>query len=126
MAYSVVSGEILPGVLYVIASTQAVTYNGISYISGQTFRGIIGVATFTGSGEVNEIQELWGGALEQVENGTDLPAVFAENTLLKGMAIEFVMNEEEKIVHEVTRITGFSLELIDYPFFSFAITETRL
>jgi hypothetical protein len=126
MAYPVVSGEISPGVLYVVAGTGTVTYNGAAYAGGQTFRGLNGIATFTGSAEVNEVLELKGGGLESVESGIDLPVLFPESTLLKGMAVEFVMNEEEQVVHEVTKITGFAVELIDYPFFSFAITETRL
>ncbi|MDB4918774.1 hypothetical protein [Mucilaginibacter sp.] len=129
MAYQVVSGEVQSGVLYMIVGDQSVTYNAITYTTGQRFRGVAGVRFFTYSGtgaqEVNEILELVGGGIELVENLIDQPA-YADITQLNGMGIEFSLNDAEKIVNEVTKITGFALELIDYPFYSWPITETRL
>ncbi|MDB5011506.1 MAG: hypothetical protein JWQ06_2295 [Mucilaginibacter sp.] len=93
------------------------------------FRGVPGITTFTYSGTgtqiVNEVTEFRGGGIELIENAVDIPA-FADITLLKGIAVEFALNDAEKKVNEVTKITGFALELIDYPFYSFEIIEKRL
>lgn len=67
--------------------------------------------------------ELAGFAIELSVNGVEWP-VYPDTTVLKGFAVEFVLNEEEKEVTETTIIKGFSLELIDYPFYSFEITES--
>lgn len=129
MAYQILSGEIQPDVLYEVVGTQSVTYNFISYSTGQQFKGIRTIKTFTYSGtgtqDVNEVLQLFGGAIEYVETSIDNSS-FADNTLLKGMAVEFALNDAEKIVNEVTKIQGFAIELIDYPFYSFEIMETRL
>lgn len=129
MAYIVVSGEIQGGLLYYVAGGQSVIYNSTTYNTGQYFRGAAGVKTFTYSGtgtmELNEVAELRGSATEYVEVSNDQP-VYLETTVLKSFGIEYELNEAEKIVNEVTVIRGFALELIDYPFFSFEITENRL
>lgn len=129
MAYQVVSGEISTGVLYSVAGAQSVTYNSVTYATGQQFRGVTNVKTFTypGSGtqELNEVFEFAGSGVVFIQDGNDNP-LFSDVTLLKGMAIEFALNDAEKIVNEVTKIQGFALELIDYPFYSFAVVEIRL
>jgi hypothetical protein len=129
MAYQISSGEIAPGVLYLVIGEQSVTYNSATYIQGQVFRGIIGAKTFTysglGSQGVNEVLELSTFAVEYIENSIDQP-LYTGTTLLKGMSIELTLNDSEKTVPETTKIQGFALELIDYPFFSFEITEIRI
>jgi len=129
MAYNVVSGDIITGVLYYVAGGKSVVYNTLTYTTGQYFRGVNNITTFTfsgtGSGEINEVTELRGAAFELVGVSGDQP-VFPDVTELKGFAIEYELNDAEKVVNEVTKITGFALELIDYPFYSFEITETRL
>ncbi len=130
MAYQVVSGDISQGILYSVVGAQSVIYNGNTYATGTTFRGVLGVRAFSYSGsgtqEVNEVTELFGSGILFNTDANDAPASFNDVTLLYGMAIEFSLNDEEKIVNEVTKIQGFAIELVDYPFFSFEITETRL
>lgn len=128
MAYQVISGEIAENVLYVVAGEQTVTYNAVDYGTGDNFRGVADQKTFTYSGsgtqEVNEVFELRSGGIRYVETGVDQP-VFPEQTKFAGMAIEFALNDAEKVVQEVTKIQGFALEVIDYPFYVFEIIETR-
>lgn len=129
MNYTVVTGEIFTGRLYLVTGTQSVTYNSVTYSTGQTFRAITGFKDFTYSGSgtqiVNEVEEIKGGAIECFETAIDV-GVFNDVTNLLGMAIEFALNDAEKIVNEFTKIEGFSIELVDFPFYSFEITETRL
>jgi hypothetical protein len=128
MAYNIDSGNIQAGVLYqVYGSSGTLTYNSIVYTPGETFRGVTGTGTFSHSGDtvLQEVTELSGTGAAFVQDSADLP-VFAEKAELCGAAITFDLSPEEQIVNETTRIQGFALELIDYPFFSFEITETRL
>lgn len=130
MAYTILNGEICAGTLYEILGDQSVIYNSNTYTTGQRFRGILGSPNFTYSGTgtqiLTEITELIGGAIEYSENVVDLPINFPETTIFFGGAIEYELTEAEKIVQETTKITGFAIEFIDYPFYSFQITETRL
>ncbi|MES2060822.1 MAG: hypothetical protein V4456_02820 [Bacteroidota bacterium] len=129
MTYLVVSGEVTPGGLYVVSGSQSVTYNSITYITDEKFRGVGGIKTFmysgTGTQAVYEIQEITGGGIEYMGTSVDRSG-YPEATLILGVAVEFDLTEAEKIVNEVTNINGFSIELIDYPFYSFEITEIRL
>ncbi|HWZ35390.1 MAG TPA: hypothetical protein VNW51_04485 [Mucilaginibacter sp.] len=129
MAYSIITGEINYNVLYVVGGTQSVVYNSITYTTGQQFRGVPNVRTFTYSGTgtqaVYEILELWEGSLEYVGSGVDQPS-YPDVITISGFAVEYSLNDAEKIVQETTKIQGFAIELIDYPFYSFEIFETRL
>lgn len=129
MAINISSGEIQANVLYKVVGAQSVIYNTITYTTGQVFRGVAGVTIFSylGSGTqaVNEVPELQAGAISFAVNGLDQP-VFSEVTKISGMALEFELTSAEKVFNEVTTIKGFAVELIDYPFYSFMITETRL
>jgi hypothetical protein len=121
---AIVSGEVKYNALYLV-SVNSITYNTVVVTAGNTFRGVLGVATFSGSGVVDEVSEFLGGDVELVATGED--AVFpADLTKIQGMAVEFVINDAEKTVTEVTKIQGMAVELIDNPAYSFAITETRL
>jgi hypothetical protein len=130
-SYPIVSGEVQPGVLYsIVASTPSngtVTYNGVTLAVGAMFRGVVGVASYTSSGvaTVNEVLELIGGSVEISLNNIDIPN-FEDTTRITGIGVEYELSQEEKVVQDVTEIKGFSIELIDYPFYSFEITETRL
>jgi GDSL-like Lipase/Acylhydrolase family len=128
MKYNVLDGEIQAGVLYKVAGEQSVEYDSVTYITDQTFRGVDGVVNFTylgfGTQILNEILEFRGGSIEFLLNPEE-QVTDDGPTVLKGMAIEFDLNEAEKIVQEVTEIKGMALELIDYPFYSFMITEQR-
>lgn len=44
--------EIKSGVVYMVKGTGSVTYNSITYLPGQTFTGVTGQTTFTGSASV--------------------------------------------------------------------------
>ncbi len=127
--YNVSTNEIVEGVLYRVTGDASVIYNETTYIAGLAFRGIAGANTFSyqgdGTQELVEVLELKGAGVELQENGADLPA-FTDKTVLNGFSIEFSLNNEEKIVNEITQINGFSIEFIDFPFYSFEIIETRL
>lgn len=127
--FNIVSGKIQQGVLYLVYGMQSVTYNGTTYTTGQYFRGVIGVTTYTFSGSgtqsVYETFEAMGFAIEYVEDFSDLP-VFADATKLSAFAIEYTQSSIDIAYNDVTILNGFTIELLDYPFYSFAITETRL
>lgn len=130
MDFNVTSGNIQANVLYIVIGAQSVTYNSITYTTGQTFRGINGITTYTlsggiGSVELDEVLELFGNRISFKENSIDQP-VNTDITMLNGFSIEFDLNDAEKIVNEVTTLKGFGIELLDYPFYAFEITETRL
>ena len=115
--------------MYQVYGVQSVTYNGITYSTGQTFRGIISVTTFTFSGTgtqlVYEVLELAASAIIFDENSLDDP-VFTDTTQLSGFAIEFQQNANDIVFDDITTLKGFAIELLDYPFYSLAITEQRL
>ena len=126
---NIISGKIQPGVLYFVYGAQSVTYNGTTYTTGQYFRGVIGVSTFTFSGSgtqlIYEVLELSGCAIEYVEDATDKP-VFADATSLIEFAIEYMQGANDINFNDVTVLNGYAIELLDYPFYSFAIIEIRL
>ncbi len=113
--------------MYLIYGTQSVTYNAITYTTGQQFRGISGVATFTFSGSgtqlVYESMEIKGAAITYNENALDT-SVFTENIILSGATIEFLQNANDIHFNDATIMNGFAIELIDYPFYSFQINCT--
>lgn len=125
--YNIVSGAIERGVLYIVYGAQSAIYNGTTYTTGQTFRGIASVSayTFSGSGTqfVYEVLELAGTSIEFVENLIDKAAVYPDTTVLNGFAIEFKQNAKDIVFDDVTVLNGFAIELIDYPFYSFEIIE---
>jgi len=127
--FNIVSGKIQQGILYLVYGAQSVIYNGTTYTTGQYFRGVIGVTTFTFSGSgtqlVYEAFELMGCSIDYVEDATDKP-LFADVTKLSGFAIEYMQGANDITFNDVTVLNGFALELLDYPFYSFAITEQRL
>jgi len=127
--YNITNGNILRDISYVVYGTQSVTYNGVTYTSGQIFRGVSNITTFTFSGSgtqlIYEILELRGGTLEFTENELDNPT-FLSTTILSGFTIECFQNGGDISFNDVTVLDGFSLELLDYPFYSFSITEKRL
>lgn len=129
MTYSVITGEINYNVLYIVAGAKSVIYNSVTYLTGQQFRGVQGVRSFTYSGAgtqaLYEVFELTASVIEYAESGSDLP-VYADETLIRGFTIEYELTDAEKSVRETTKITGFSIELIDYPFYSFEIVETSI
>ncbi|QHS56057.1 hypothetical protein GWR56_11125 [Mucilaginibacter sp. 14171R-50] len=128
MAYKVLSGELVLGVLYYISGSQSVIYDSSIYNSGLYFRaGTLKTYSYTGVGsqEVNEVAEIRGLALEYFEIRSDQPN-YNESTIFKGFSLEYDLNEAEKTVNETTKIQSCAIELTDYPFFALSITEKRL
>jgi len=68
--------------------------------------------------------QLSGASIELFENSLDAP-VYPDKTIFYGFAIEFLQNANDIVFNDVTVLNGFAMELLDYPFYSFAITETR-
>lgn len=127
--YNITSGNILADVLYLVYGSQSVIYNGVTYTTDQTFRGAQSISTFTffgtGTQIVYELLELQASALIFDENNIDYP-LFPEITRLKGFEIEYQQNANDIIFNDITALNGFAMELLDYPFYSFQISETRL
>jgi len=127
--FNITTGNILAGVLYLVYGTQSVIYNGNTYNHGQTFRGISSINTFTFSGTgtqlVYEISEFSASALILDENALDIP-VFNDTTQASNFSIEFQQNNNDISFDDITALNGFSIELLDYPFYSFTVSETRL
>jgi hypothetical protein len=127
--YNISSGNIESNKLYIVYGTQSVSYNGQVYTTGQNFKGITSISTFTffGSGTqiVYEVLELKGGEISFALNALDVP-IFLEMLILKGCAIEYVQTANDIEFGDLTALNGFAMELLDYPFYSFTITETRL
>lgn len=131
MKYNVATNAIQEGVLYIVAGVQSATYNSVTYATGEVFRGVAGVSSFTYSGsgtqEVNELTELKGGSIEFATNDLDIPDnFFPEQTVLKGFAVEFIQQGDDIFVLDETIIKGFAIEYVDYPIYAFGIMERRL
>jgi hypothetical protein len=124
--YNIASGYIEDGVLYTVFGGQSVTYNGTTYNTGQSFRGVAGVYSFTFSGTgtqlVYELLEFKGAAIHFHENSLDLP-VFPDPTVFKGFGIEYMQNANDILYNEITNLNGFAMEILDYPFYGFQITK---
>lgn len=127
--YNISSGYILENVLYIVYGSQSVTYNAVTYTTGQTFRGIRSITAFTFSGTgtqlVYELSELRGSTIAFDENAID-SSLFSDTTKISGTAIEYQQNANDIVFTDITVLKGFTMELLDYPFYSFLITETRL
>lgn len=127
--YIITSGQIQPNHFYKVVGGQSVVYNAVTYNTGDNFRGVTGVATFTytGSGtqEVNQLTEVLGAGIEFVLDANDLP-VFPETTVLKGFGIEFVQQGKDIVFNDTTTIKGFSIEWVDHPIYAFQISTRRL
>lgn len=131
MSFNITSGNVENSVLYLVAGDQSVIYQGVTFSTGQNFRGSTGASasgfslTGAGSALVYEVSELKGGAVEFETNFVDSP-YFTDVTVLNGFAVEFELNNNEKLVEETTAIKGFGIELLNFPFYSFEVIEHRL
>jgi hypothetical protein len=150
MPVNITSGAVATGVLYLVSGTQSVTYSGVTYLPGQSFRGLSGIRAFTYSGTgtqlVYEVFEIRGeavefavnssgdnssgnimllsGSIEYAQSGADRAT---EDTMrVPGFSIEYLHSGKDFIVPDTTAWKGFALELLDYPLYAFEITETRL
>jgi len=127
--YNITNGYLEADILYIVYGAQSLTYNGTTYNTGQTFKGVAGIPDFTflgtGTQLVYEVLELDGAAIEYTENALDAP-ISSDTTMLYGFAIEYMQNANDIVFNDVTVLNGFAMELLDYPFYSFTITERRL
>jgi hypothetical protein len=122
MAYDITTGGINGGVLYIVTGT--VTYNGTAY-TNQTFRGVLGVSAFTGTGSVTEVTEFAGASVIFQANPNESKGTFPEVTNIIGTGVIFQQNASEAHVIETTQIQGMAVQLVDYPFYQFDIMEQR-
>lgn len=127
--YNITSGNILRDILYLVYGTQSVIYNGTTYVAGQTFRGVSSITAFTFSGTgtqlVYEVMELKGANIIFDENTLDNP-ISSDITKLSDFAIEYQQNTNDITFNDITTLKGFAIELLDFPFYSFEVTETRI
>lgn len=116
--YTVLTGEILSGHLYVNAGGQSVVYNSVTYTTGQTFRGVSSTATFTYSGTgsqiVNELSEFQAGAIEFIQSEQDRPInAFPDgSTVFNGSVVEFVQSLTDATTLDTTTIKGGTVEFV--------------
>lgn len=128
MAYTIVSGQIQDGVLYLVNGQQSVTYNGSTYAAGSQFRGIQGVTTFTYSGSgtqsVTEVVELKSFSIGLVQNSLDFiyPKV---NTTLNSFSIQIVQNKSDLKSTDTTQINCFTVQMKDWPGFASTIINKK-
>lgn len=114
MAYNVPTNGIKPDWLYIIIGDKSVTYNSVTYATGETFRGVAGVATFTyGSGtteEVNEVTEISGFGVEFEKFISENIGLFPDDVKVTGFGVEYVQSGSDLIIPDATVIRGFGVE----------------
>ena len=103
-----VAATIIPGYKYTVWSDQ-VTYNSVTYNPGDSFYGIAGVTTYTGTGFASEIIELNSTAFEVVNEPCD--DCFPEKLALNAAAVEVVQPQNGTIYPENLRIFSTALEV---------------
>lgn len=126
--YNVAVNSIQFNVLYLVVGSKSVLYNGGEYGTGDFFRGIDGISSFIFIGEgtelITELTELYATGILFEQSNEDKSFPF-EETGIKGMSVNYELTAEEKNVQEVTELKGMSLTLLDYPFYTYFINETR-
>ena len=103
-----VATTIIPGYKYTVWGGQ-VTYNGVTYNPGDSFYGLEGVTTYTGSGFASDIIELNSTAFEVVNEPCD--DCFPEKLILNEAAVEVVQPQNGTIYPENLRIYSTALEV---------------
>lgn len=103
-----VATTIIPGYKYTVWSDQ-VTYNSFAYTPGDSFYGVEGVTTYTGTGFASEIIELNSTAFEVVNEPCD--DCFPEKLTLNAAAVEVVQPQNGTIYPENLRIYSTALEV---------------
>ena len=103
-----VATTIIPSYKYTVWSDQ-VTYNGVTYNPGDSFYGVDGVTTYTGTGFASEIIELNSTAFEVVNEPCD--DCFPEKLTLNAAAVEVVQPQNGTIYPEKLRIYSTALEV---------------
>ena len=89
-----VATTIIPGYKYTVWSDQ-VTYNSVTYNPDDSFYGVDGVTTYTGTGFASEIIELNSTAFEVVNEPCD--DCFPEKLTLNAAAVEVVQPQKGTI-----------------------------
>jgi len=128
---SIISGQIVAGAKYLVTGEQSVNYNGHQYTTGQNFRGVINVKTFTWSGSgtqgLEEICEMKGANILFEPNFVDKRDYrFNEPMKLKGFSVLFEMNDSDKRYLDKTRIFGASVLFEHTPLRTHSVTSRRL
>ena len=103
-----VATTIIPSYKYTVWSDQ-VTYNGVTYNPGDSFYGVDGVTTYTGTGFASEIIELNSTAFEVVNEPCD--DCFPEKLTLNAAAVEVVQPQNGTVYPENLRIYSTALEV---------------
>jgi hypothetical protein len=106
----IASGSIAPGVLYQVV-TNSITYNSTTLNPSDEFIGVLGVTTFTGSGQVIDIIAFYDLTTEMVDNAPDI--VFPEQLELYDLTTEMVQNMNGTIYPEQLELYSLSTELGD-------------
>lgn len=119
MAYNITSGNIVQTVLYRVTGEQSVTYNTVTYNTGQEFRGVSGVTTYTFSGsgtqEVLEVPEIRSVSIqtEYVEFAFGAPVV-SDRVEVKSISIQMEQNKPD--FPDQTQIKSISISIEDVKF----------
>ena len=99
---------IQPGQKYIVWSAS-ITYNAIALNTGDSFYGVAGVTTYSGTGFASEIIELNSTAFEVVNEPCD--DCFPEKLTLNAAAVEVVRPQNGTIYPENLRIYSTALEV---------------
>ena len=99
---------IQPGQKY-IAWSAPITYNAIALNPGDSFYGVDGVKTYSGSGFASEIMELNTAAIELVNEPCD--DCFPETLVLNQVSLDVIPPQNGTIFPEQLRIFSTTLEV---------------
>ena len=99
---------IQPGQKYIVWSAS-ITYNAIALNPGDSFYGVAGVTTYSGTGFASEVIELNESALEIVNEPCDY--CFPERLKINETALEVVQPQNGTIFPEQLRIFSTALEV---------------
>ena len=103
-----VATTIQPGQKYIVWSAS-ITYNAIALNPGDSFYGVAGVTTYSGTGFASEVIELNSTAFEVVNEPCD--DCFPEKLTLNAAAVEVVQPQNGTIFPEQLRIFSTALEV---------------
>jgi len=126
--YHIASGGIEKGKLYVVAGERSVIYTGVTYNTGDKFRGTgTNTYAFSGSGTqlVYEVVEVFSLSFGLERSGVDLP-VFPENIDIKGISLGMETNAVDRLYPDILVVYGLSIGLEHSPLFVDSVIERRL
>ena len=103
-----VATTIQPGQKYIVWSAP-ITYNAVAINPGDSFYGVVGVTTYTGTGFASEIIEFNEAVLEIINEPCD--DCFPEKLALNEVALEVIPPQNGTIFPEQLRIFSTALEV---------------